>query len=389
MVTRREVLGWMGGGVALTTGLPRLAVAGAETDRRLVVILLRGGMDGLSAVPAIGDPDFVDARAGMGDAILAGGPLRLDAMFALHPNLRGFESLYRQGELTVVHAMATPYRDRSHFDGQNLLESGGEKPYGMESGWLNRALVAMPGPGKRGGVALNSHMPLMLRGATPVSSWSPSLLAPPQSDTVERLASLYADTDPSLAQAFAAAQGANATARGSGVAGQPFITLVNAAARLLSGPNGARIAMAETGGWDTHVNQSGAFSPLSTNLSTLDRGVTTLKIALGAAWRETAVLIVSEFGRTVAQNGTGGTDHGVGGAMFLAGGAVKGGRVIADWPGLKSADLYERRDLMATIDFRAVALGVLRDHLKIDEGRLASIFPSQARIRPLEGLVRA
>jgi uncharacterized protein (DUF1501 family) len=386
MVTRRGALGMFT--LALgTAALPRFALAAAETDKRFVVVLLRGGMDGLTAVQAYGDPDFVAARNGLalpppGET---GGGLKLDSMFALHPNLKNLSALHAQGELIVVHAQATPYRDRSHFDGQNLLENGSEKPYGLDTGWLNRTVAALPGSGKPLGVALNSHMPLMMQGPAAVSSWSPSLLPPPDGDTVERLAALYGETDPALARAFSEAQGANAQA--SGAAGPAFPGLMAAAAKFLSGD--ARVAMVEITGWDTHVNQAGAFSPLSTNMTVLDRGIEALKNGLGPLWRDTAVIAISEFGRMVAMNGTQGTDHGTAGAAFLFGGAVKGGRVIADWPGVKQANLYAGRDLKPTTDFREIATGVLRDHMGLREDQLATVFPSDKPIKPRDGLLRA
>ena len=200
-------------------------------------------MVGLSAAPAWGDPDFERARNGMAQA----DSIKLDSMFGLHANLGGFKSLYDGGELIVVHAAATPYRDRSHFDGQNLLENGSEQPYGLDTGWLNRALAQMPGTGKPLGVALNSHMPLMMRGAAPVTSWAPSLLPPPDGDTVMRLAALYGETDPVLAKNFASAQGANMIAAGSGGGdggGQrALVGLMTAAAKFLTAPDGERIAM--------------------------------------------------------------------------------------------------------------------------------------------------
>jgi len=389
MVTRRRTLGLIGAAGATALALPRLSLAAPETDKRFVVVLLRGAMDGLSAAPAIGDPDYERARNGLA----LENALKLDAMFALHPNLPGMKSLYDGGELIVVHAAATPYRDRSHFDGQNLLENGSEQPYGLDTGWLNRALAQMPGSGKPLGVALNSHMPLMMRGPAAVTSWAPSLLPPPDGDTVQRLAALYGETDPLLAQNFASAQGANSVAMGSGGGAgggyQAFVGLMTAAAKFLIQPGGERVAMVEIGGWDTHVNQAGAFSPLSTNLTTLDKGLAALKTGLGAAWRDTAVVIVSEFGRTVAMNGTQGTDHGTAGAVLVAGGAVKGGRVLADWPGLKPASLYQARDLMPTTDFRSIATGVLRDHMGLHDAQLAAVFPSKSAVKPKDGLIRA
>ena len=397
MVTRRNALGLLGAGLAAgAVSLPRIAFAAPETDKRFVMILLRGGMDGLSAAPPYGDPTYEPARAGLGlpPPGQAGGVLKLDAMFGLHPMLANMKKMYDAGELTVFHAACTTYRERSHFDGQNLLENGSEKPYGLDTGWLNRAIAQMPGSGKPLGVALNSHMPLMMRGGASVTSWAPSLLPSPDADTVQRLAMLYGETDPLLAKNFASAQGANMIAAGSaggdGAGQRAFIGLMNAAAKFLSTPDGERVAMVEIGGWDTHVNQAGAYSPLTTNLRTLDNGLVALKTALGPVWKNTTVLIATEFGRTVAMNGTQGTDHGTGGVMFAAGGALKGGRVIADWPGLKLADLLIQRDLKPTTDFRSIAAGMLRDHMGLHDGQLAAVFPTTTiAYKPMDGLIRA
>jgi len=390
MVARRHFIASVAKVAAL--GLASWPVlAAAPTQRRLVVVLLRGGMDGLSAVPAFGDPHWTSARAQLALAPpgAVGGALALDGFFGLHPNLEQLAVLYGQGELVVVQAAATPYRDRSHFDGQNMLENGAEQPYAIDTGWLNRALAVLPGADKSQGVVLNSHMPLLMRGAVPVTSWSPSILPTPQRDTIVRLAALYGDTDPALAMAFENALRGNALARGPRTpAGGPFPNIMAAAARFLAAPQGARVAMCELGGWDTHINQMAPLGALSNNLTQLDRGIAALRDGLGPLWRETVVLVMSEFGRTVAPNGTQGSDHGVGGAAFLAGGAVNGGRVIADWPGLAPAQLHEGRDLRPTTDLRAVAMGVLRDHLGIDEDRLGAVFPSQDRIRAVDGLVR-
>ncbi|MCP5261217.1 MAG: DUF1501 domain-containing protein [Rhodoferax sp.] len=393
MVARRRFVITSAAGLTALGLAPLPVLAAAATQRRLVVVVLRGGMDGLSAVPAYGDPHWLSARAQL--AVPApgapGGALPLDGFFGLHPNLQQMAALYAQGEMAVIHAAATSYRDRSHFDGQNVLENGAEQPYALDSGWLNRALALLPGDGKGLGVALNSHMPLLMRGAVPVTSWSPSLLPPPQRDTVNRLAAMYRDTDPAMAMAFENALRGNALAR-SGPrtpAGGPFPNMMAAAARFLAAPQGARVAMCELGGWDTHVNQMAPLGALSNNLAQLDRGIAALRDGLGPLWRETVVLVMSEFGRTVAPNGTQGSDHGVGGAAFLVGGAVNGGRVIADWPGLAPAQLHEGRDLRPTTDLRSVAMGVLRDHLGIAEDLLAKVFPSQHRIAPNDGLVRS
>jgi uncharacterized protein (DUF1501 family) len=382
MVTRRRALQIL----AAAAGLPGLALAAVPgTERRLVFVFLRGGMDGLSAVPAIGDPQYAARRGEL--AVSADEALRLDAGFGLSPHLAEMHKLYGAGELAVLHAAATPYRERSHFDAQNLLENGTAKPFGRDSGWLNAAL----GAAGAGGVALGPSVPLVLRGAASVSSWSPSRLPAPDADLLERLALLYRD-DPLLAQPFAAAreaQGMMAGRGGRGMAGGPqaVVQMARAAGTFLTKADGPRVASIDFGGWDSHANQVGEYSPLTRNLKLLDRTVAALKEALGPAWQQTAVLIVTEFGRTVAPNGSRGTDHGTATAAFAAGGAVRGARVIADWPGLAPAALHEGRDLRPTLDLRSLFKAALAAQLALGEAVLETeVFPGSRGVRPLEGL---
>lgn len=384
MTTRRAALKFIGG-MAACAGLPGLSLgAPSASERRLVFVFLRGGMDGLSAAPATGDPQYA-ARRG---ALAVEAPLRLDATFGLNPTLAEMHKLYGAGELAVLHAVASPYRERSHFDAQNLLENGTARPFGRETGWLNAALAA----GSRGGLALGQSIPLVLRGPAQVSSWSPSALAAPDADLLERLAALYRG-DPLLERSFAAAREAQGMVKDRDMAGaggggpQVVLALAKAAGEILGRRDGPRVASIDFGGWDTHINQLGEFSALTRNLRLLDRSVATLKEALGAAWRHTAVLIVTEFGRTVAPNGSSGTDHGTAGAAFVAGGAVRGGRVIADWPGLAERALHEGRDLRPTLDLRALFKAALIAQLSLDEAVLeAQVFPDSRGVKPLEGL---
>jgi uncharacterized protein (DUF1501 family) len=362
------------------------------------VVVLRGAMDGLSAAPPFGDPDYERARTGL--AIRppgeAGGALTLDGVFGLNPALAGLHARYGAGELVVFHAIASPYRDRSHFDGQNLLENGSAQPYGLADGWLNRALTGLPGAARAGrselGIALAPAMPLMLRGPAPVTSWSPSVLPGPSPDFVARVQRLYAQTDPKLAAALSGAAEANAAASGIGGAGagaDAFAGLMTAAARFLSDPGGPRVAMAESTGWDTHANQVGPYGVLNRNLLALDKGIEALATGLGTAWSQTAVLIMTEFGRTVAMNGTAGSDHGTASAAFLVGGAVAGGRVLAEWPGLKPANLYAGRNLAPTADLRGVMKAALHDHLGVDPGHIErTVFPASGSAALAEGLFR-
>ncbi len=401
MIDRRQMVNGLGLGLGLAGALaaaPRFGFAAEPTDKRLVVVLLRGAMDGLSAAPAYGDPDFERARNGLAIAKpgQANGALALDGFFGLHPSLSGLHDRYARRELIVFHAIASPYRDRSHFDGQNLLENGSNAPYGLPDGWLNRALVGLPEARRQGrtdlGVALAPSMPLMMRGPARVTSWSPSLLPPPETDLVARVRALYEETDPKLAMALTEAVDANAATGGGGkgAGGQEFVVLMQAAAKFMAESNGPCVAMIESTGWDTHAGQAGTYSPLTRNLVTLDHGIQALADGLGDRWSSTAVVVVTEFGRMVAMNGTSGTDHGTASAAFLVGGAVAGGRVMADWPGLKPASLYAGRDLKPSADLRSLTKAALRDHLGIGEGRLeTAVFPGSASAKPFEGLFRS
>jgi len=390
MTTRRDALKVLGG-LAASATLPRLGLAALPgSERRLVFVFLRGGLDGLSAVPAYGDPDFVAKRGELAIAApgTAGGALKLDDFFGLSPYLGEMHKLYEARELAVLHAVASPYRERSHFDGQNLLENGTLRPFGRDAGWLSVALAEAAGAS---GVALGPSIPLLLRGPASVTSWSPSALPTPDPDLLERLAQLYRD-DPLLAKPLAAARHAQGMmegndARAMGGGAQSVAALAKAAGTFLAKPDGPRVATIDFGGWDSHANQIGEYSPLTRNLRLLDRAVMTLKSSLGPVWKHTAVLIVTEFGRTVAINGSRGTDHGTAGAAFVAGGVVRGGRVIADWPGLSDRTLHEGRDLRPTLDLRALLKAALVAQLGLTEARLeAKVFPESRGVPPLEGL---
>ena len=371
--------------------------SGATAGNRFVMVILRGGMDGLSAVPAIGDPEFAAARGSL--AQFASTPLTLDNTFALHPTLTQLHAMYGQGDMAVVHAVGLPYRERSHFDAQQVLESGGARPYELTSGWLGRAL----GHGAAKGLALNTTVPLVLRGPGVVDTWAPSALPDPSADLVARLERLYA-ADAALATALERAKAlhfdaampadmasgnsmANAAGNGGGNAGRGnFAVLAQRAAQFLVQPNGPQAAVLEVGGWDTHANQGNPNGPLANNLRQLDAGLAALRDGLAAsgAWKRTVVVVATEFGREVAINGTQGTDHGTGGAAFVLGGAVKGGRVLADWPGLARKDRYEGRDLRTTTDLRAVLKGLLADHLQIASRNLnGDVFPGSESVKGL------
>ncbi|GAP35444.1 DUF1501 domain-containing protein [Piscinibacter sakaiensis] len=371
--TRRR---WLGGMAALALGSlgagPRLALAATATatpaaarGERLVVVLLRGALDGLAAVPAVGDPAWSRLRPPSPEDERAGAPRPLDGLFALHPGLETLHGWYGEGRLLVVHAVASAHRERSHFDAQQLLESGGTRPFALSTGWLGRALAARDGRG----LALGPALPLGLRGAPGASSWAPTRQAEADGDLLARVQRLYAG-DGALADAFgrAADPRQRPMDEGPGAGGAGFVALAEQAGRFLAADDGSDVAWLDGSGWDTHTQQAGRLGRL---LPTLDRGLGALRQALGPQWARTTVLVMTEFGRTAALNGSGGTDHGTGGVAFLAGGAVAGGRVLADWPGLAPAQLLDGRDLRPTQDLRALIRPVLQRQFGLGDARLA------------------
>jgi uncharacterized protein (DUF1501 family) len=406
--TRRELL--LGSGALFAwTQMPRLARAEGR-DPRLLVVVLRGALDGLGAVAPVGDPDWVSLR-GERALLLDGKPqaLPLDGFFALNPAMPNLHRMYQAKQALIVHAAATPYRERSHFDGQDVLESGLARPGAADTGWLNRALLALQSDGRvdlrdSRALAVGQVTPLIVRGKAQVMSWAPPRLLPASDDTQARLLDLYRHTDERLAAALderirlAAIGGTTAMPdpmadAPAGVAGGArvrayFAEAAGAAARFLAKPDGPRVGALSLNGWDTHVNEGAASGQLANLLGALDGALVAVETGMGPEWSETVVAVVTEFGRTARINGTNGTDHGTGTVAFLTGGALKGGRVVADWPGLKPDQLYEQRDLKPTTDLRAVLKGVLRDHLRIDEKALADeVFPDSAAAAPFAGLV--
>ncbi|MBR0825752.1 DUF1501 domain-containing protein [Bradyrhizobium manausense] len=407
--TRREML--IGSGALFAwTQMPKIARAEGR-DPRLLVIILRGALDGLGAVAPVGDPDWVGLRGE--SALLLDGKtpaLPLDSFFALNPAMPNLYRLYKKQQALVVHGTATPYRERSHFDGQDVLESGISKPGAVSTGWLNRALVAMESGGRvdpAGSrvLGVGAVTPLVVRGAAPVMSWVPQKLLPASADTQGRLLDLYQHTDPKLAVVLQARMRLAALGGLPGMSdpmsedptfAPPGIARVRAyfaeaaatAARYLARPDGPRVGAMGFVGWDTHIAEGAITGQLANLLGALDGAFAAVETNMGEAWNETVVAVVTEFGRTARINGTNGTDHGTGTVAFLAGGALRGGRVVADWPGLKPGQLFEDRDLKPTIDLRAVLKGILKDHLRLEDRVLASaIFPDSADVKPMTGLV--
>lgn len=376
-LSRRRFIGAVGA-TSLLTLWPRFDAFAAATDTRLLVVLLRGAMDGLHAMPPIGDPAYATLRGGLA----VRDPLKLDGLFGLHPSLSFMHGLYAKQQLLPLVATAPPYRQRSHFDAQDCLENGTAKPGGSNEGWLSRCVAAMPSVE---GLAISSVMPLIMRGPGDITTWSPPLPAQIDPLLLRQLQQLYA-ADPVLAAPFAKAaeDRMGETMDAGGRNGGQLPQTMAAAARFMVKADGPRIGFVESTGWDTHGNQAPA---LTRKFSELDAGLRAYAEGAGETWNRSVVAIVTEFGRTAKANGTGGTDHGTGGVAFLAGGAVRGGRIAGDWPGLSQGALNEGRDLRATTDVRALFKGVLQAHLGVGENALESkIFPGSIDVRPLENL---
>jgi uncharacterized protein (DUF1501 family) len=400
MITRRaSLLGLAGGAVfAGLGGRMTLAMAAAPTERRFVVVILRGALDGMAAVPPYGDPALTELRGGLVPAAVGqpDGMFDLGGFYGLHPSLANLHAMYAANELLIVHAVAGPYRSRSHFEAQDYLESGAD--HRMTSGWLNRAVAAMPpdpAATESGGpaLAIGAGVPLLLRGPVMVGSWAPHGFATPAADLYAQIAALHAGdklTGPAIAEGlrdrgFSAQALAAAAGEDDPKTRYSFPALARDAGAMMAAANGPRIAAMEIGGWDTHQAQ---VNRLSGVLRQLDAGLAGLKDGLGPAWQQTAVLVMTEFGRTARANGTGGTDHGTGTVAFVLGGAVRGGRVLADWPGLGTGRLLEDRDLQPTTDLRAVAKGLLAQHLGLSQAALVQVFPGSKTEAQTRGLVR-
>ena len=382
ILPRRQFLRFAAAGAGAILVNPRMAFASVPGDRRFVFIIQRGAADGLNTIIPYGDPAYVGLRREL--AIDPGAAIKLDGQFALNPAMPEAGRMFAGGQALFVHATASPYRDRSHFDGQNVLETGGVTPYAQRDGWMNRLVALMPRT-KNEAIAFAPTVPAALRGSADVTSFAPSALPQPTDDLLARVGRMY-QTDAQLHGLWDAALSARGMASGES-AGQKPEDLGKLAASFLVRPDGPRIAMLETGGWDTHTGQ--AFR-LTAQLRALDAMVAALRDNLGPVWNQTVVLVATEFGRTAAANGTGGTDHGTGSAAMLFGGAVKGGRVLADWPGLAQSALYEERDLKPTIGLDAVISGVAAESFGIAPDRTAkALFPAAPVGRPVEGLLRA
>lgn len=374
-------------GGAATFALPSVAFARVPGQGRLMFVLLRGGFDGLAALIPIGDPSYGALRGRM--AFDASDLTELDGGFALAPGLAPFAEFWERGELLAIHAMAIPYRTRSHFDGQAILETGLERPDGGADGWLNRLLQIMGG--ERTGIAVSAGMPRSLTGPHPVLTWSPASLGETEDAYIDRLHALY-QRDPVLLNPFEAAlqldavggeamDDASAMGRRRGAGG--FAPTLSAAARFLRQATGPNVAAVEFSGWDTHANQGLAGGSLDRLLAGLSGGLATFRDEMGDRWADTTVVVMTEFGRTARPNGTGGTDHGTAGAGFVLGPRIARSAVLADWPGLGERDLFEGRDVRPTVDTRAVLKGVVAGTFDLTRAQSERVFPDSTAARGL------
>jgi uncharacterized protein (DUF1501 family) len=362
-----------------------------------VLVILRGAMDGLAMLAPYGEPKYPGLRAELalpppGES---GGLFKLDGLFGLHPSMTHIHDMYQQKEAVLLHAVASPYRERSHFDAQNLLENGTTRPGDSRDGWLNRALAHLQAAsGKDAAIAMAQTPPLVLRGQNQVASWAPSRLPDADDATLARIKSMYSNDEffaARLQMALDSQEIAGDMMSGNNRASRKALAteMVKATAKFLTAPEGPRIAVLESGGWDTHANQGAASGNLANRLKDLDASLDNLRREMGAAWSNTVVAVVTEFGRTVKINGTRGTDHGTAGAALLLGGAVNGGRIVADWPGLKASALFEGRDLYPTTDIRSVFKGILAQQWQISTSALdQKVFPDSGSAKPLDDLIR-
>ena len=390
-----------GSAFAATGARAHFAFAATPNDRRLVVVILRGALDGLAAVPPHGDKDYAVVRGALALQTNGTGALHdLDGFFGLHPAFTNLKALYDARQLVVFHNICSPYRDRSHFDGQNVLEAGGATPHLLQDGWLNRALVPMGLTG--GALAIAQTPPLMLSGKVQTASWMPAVLPAPDELFLNQVRALYAN-DAALKASLSSALALQASAQnamddpssksmqpGKGGAYGDLTPLFQGAGKLLAAPNGPRVATLEASGWDTHVAEGAADGQLARRLASLDSAIDAMRTAMGPdVWSKTAVVMATEFGRTVHPNGSGGTDHGTGGAAFLFGGAVAGGVIKAEWTGLGTGALKDGRDQPARTDLRALFKGVLAEQMDVPRSTLeGTIFPDSAVAAPIKGLIR-
>lgn len=393
LVSRRGAMG-ITAGLFSAAFIPDFAEA-ATRDARLLVVVLRGGMDGINVVAPHGDKAYESMRGAIALERKDTLPLPGAPFFGLNTALGAFHKMYGAGDAAAVHAICTPLRNRSHFDAQDNLESGLPGLASNPTGWLNRLLAALPKgePIKRHGAIQIGEAPLVLRGPAPVLGWSPTWFSHPPDEITDLVRSVLRRTDRPLADALAAGIKADKLAEKAGPGDDDGLSQLEigfrGAARLLTTDGGPRVAVLSVGNFDTHSGQGTIDGFLWSSVHELDRGLKVFQENAKAIWPNTAIVMATEFGRTVRINGDAGTDHGVGSVALLAGGAVAGGRILGDWPGIGEKQLFEQSDLRATTDLRALFKGVLLDHLGVPPKLLDdTIFPGSKAVRPMQGLIK-
>ena len=379
-------------GVGTRGWAARLADAAGD-GRRLVVVFLRGAVDGLNVVVPWADDRYYEARPTI--AIpkpgQAGGVMDLDGYFGLHPALAPVLPLWQGKSMAFVHASGSPDPSRSHFEAQAFMESGTPGVATTPDGWLNRVLGALPGPrSPTEALSLGPTLPRILSGRNAVSNLplgrnADHPIAMDRPKVADAFAALYQGATP-VDQAFQ--QGQRARGELMSDLSQDMTNSYNGApsvtgfaqdtarlAKLMDSDASIRLAFLSVGGWDTHVGEGAAKGQLSGHLQSLGEGLAALVQGLGRTYEDTAILVMSEFGRTVRENGNAGTDHGHGNVMWVMGRRVKGGKVYGEWPGLADDQLYQDRDLAVTTDFRQVVAALLMRHLQLSDAALERVFP--------------
>lgn len=380
------------GSVGLNAWTSQAAIANSS-QKRLIVVFLRGAIDGLNVVVPYGDRSYYAARPNI--AIPApgkpDGALKLDDQFGLHPALSPLMPLWADGSLAFVHACGSPDATRSHFDAQDYLETATPGQKNTIDGWMNRLLSHLAGRNPVQAVNVGTTTPRILTGKLSVANLPTGRGAtqrlpidrPAVSEAFDRL---YSGTD-ELSEAYRGGREARKALmddleaemnRANNGATLPagFVTDAQRLAKVMARDRRVQLGFLAVGGWDTHVNQGGSNGQLARNLTLLGQGLLALQKGLGAAYRETAIVVMSEFGRTVQENGNRGTDHGHGNVMWLMGGAIDGGRVYGDFPGLAPTALYQNRDLAITTDFRDVIGSVVQTHFKLNSDQFAQVLPN-------------
>jgi uncharacterized protein (DUF1501 family) len=383
--------------------VPAIAADAAANKKKVIVVICRGGMDGLSVAPPVGDGEYRGLR---GALALSDTALPLDGTFALHPQLTAVHAMAKAGEARIVPAIATPDRARSHFEAQDVLETGAAGVYSTTSGWLNRTVETLSAHRKIDALSVGPTAPLILRGKVQTASWSPGRSVDAEARLPMLLQDLYRNDallGPALARGLATEtmakdatagldggqpammQGKAGGAPGAQQGRDAAMTLGKSLAGFMREPGGPTVAAISLDGFDSHAGQAGL---LNQRLAYLDAVLDGVHTGLGPEWKNTVVLVATEFGRTARANGTGGTDHGTASTALVLGGALKPGGIVGDWPTLKANALYENRDVNPTLDMRGLFKGVLAEHMGVDRAALdTAIFPSSAAAKPVAGLV--